>query len=59
MISKKEKERVEKLAHRLNTYIPGDTPMELWSLGILESLADKIDRIEEKLLDVEPPIFYL
>ncbi len=41
-----ERERAEKLAERLGTEIPGSIQMGLWTLPLLEALADRLEKLE-------------
>ncbi|RLB06449.1 MAG: hypothetical protein DRG83_00270 [Deltaproteobacteria bacterium] len=43
------KEKAEKLAERLGTLIPSEIDLVLWALPILEAIADRIEKIEQRL----------
>jgi len=46
-------EEAEKLAERLGTSIPSGIDLVLWALPILEAITDRIERIEQRLKELE------
>lgn len=41
-------ERAEKLAERLGVDIPGDIPIHLWPVPLLEKIVDRLEKLEGK-----------
>lgn len=45
-------DNAEKLADRLGTHIPGDIPKVMWSLPLLDTLATRVETLEQAVLEL-------